>query len=317
MGSGAPNYVDWAIWVLLRSQCPAMWLGYPIGAGNVFWVDGINGLNTNVGTRPDQPFQTITYALTQCVNDHNDYIMVLDCWQQEPAWPITVNVTRVHIIGLPGSANGYNGGYPAMQPTDDNPIFLVDADGRYSEIAGFNLSGGATSGCIHLGQAIGVWIHDCIFGSDLAGGAPQDGIRFTAGNAEIALIEKCRFIGDSGHAKGVISRDGIYQPAGGGSRCLNAMIRDNHFLGLANIAIELLFGEGTEILDNVFSLPGDVQGAAITLGVATEGCLASGNKALYGDVTGAMANNPYLDSAPAFANHWMANFKGNALVDPV
>lgn len=309
--------LDRAIYDLLFHQCPAMWLGFPIGAGNVYWVDGINGLATNSGLRPDQPLLTIDSALALCVDDHNDYIMVLDCWQQEGAgnWPITVDVTRVHIIGLPGSANGYNGGYPAMQPPDDNPVFLIDAAGIYSEIAGFNLSGGATSGCIHLGQAIGVWIHDCIFGSDLAGGTPQDGIRFTAGNAEILRVENCQFIGDNNNAKGVIARNAIEQPAGGGSRCLNAIIRNNHFLGCL-ISINLGFAEGMEILDNVFGVLDLANGEAITLQVASEGCLVNGNHAMNGNAQVGYAQNPYRDlGAPD--NHWGVNYRGNLVIEPV
>ena len=89
--------LDRAIYDLL-SQLFGNVLGIPTGAGNVFWVDGINGNNANSGTRPDQPWLTITYALTQCVNEHNDYIMVLDAWQEPAA--VDINVTRVHIIGL-------------------------------------------------------------------------------------------------------------------------------------------------------------------------------------------------------------------------
>lgn len=297
----APRYVDGT----LRE----------FGGSRVFFVDGINGDNGNIGTEPSQPWQTIVYALTQCVADRDDYIFVLDCWQQEVAWPITVNVSRVHIIGI---ANPI-GQFPAMQPADNNPVFLIQAAGRYSEIAGFNLGGWNdvtnTSGCLHLGQAIGVWIHHIDMGSTLAGGQPQDGIRFVDGNAQSALIEDCRFIGVAG-AKGTLTRNGIFQPAGGGSRCLNAVIRNNIFMNCDSPSMELLNAEGVAILDNVFGLVSDTQGLAITLGITSEGCIVAGNKALFGTVTAAMTQNPYLDNGAAAPNHWMANYKGNALIDP-
>jgi len=316
MGSGAPNYVENAIWRLLSLQCPAMWLGFPIGAGHVFWVDGINGLDTNIGTRPDLPFQTIEHAITNapCVANRNDYIMVLDCWQQEATWPITIDIPRIHIIGLPGSNNGYNGGYPTMQTTDDNPVFLLAPAGQYCEIAGFNLACAAasTSGAIELNNAVGSWIHDCMFGAEGAGGAAQDGIRFIAGNSYNTRIEDCTFYGTAG--VGYLTRDGINFDFGSN---IHTIVRNNIFNGLPTIAILLASNaNGVVVKDNVIACDADTQGSAITLVPTTVDCFVVGNKALFGQLTGAMANNPYLDQAVAGRNHWMANYKGNVLIDP-
>ncbi len=69
----------------------------PATLGRTFFVDGIGGNNTNSGTDPSDPVLTITYALSLCTADQNDYIIVLDCWQE--AMPISVNIAQVHIIG--------------------------------------------------------------------------------------------------------------------------------------------------------------------------------------------------------------------------
>ena len=49
----ADTNLDRAIYDLLSKQCPAMWLGIPIGPGNVYWVDSVNGVVGNTGIRPD------------------------------------------------------------------------------------------------------------------------------------------------------------------------------------------------------------------------------------------------------------------------
>lgn len=313
-----PTHVDNAIYDYITSLWPGMWLGIPIGAGNVFWVDGFNGNNANVGTRPDQPFLTITYALTQCIADHNDYIMVLDAWQEPAA--VDVNITRVHIIGL-GNYLRSNSNHPfvALNAAADHAIFTVTALSNNCEIAGFNLGGGATHAGIENagGTPMGLHIHDCVFGHSFAGGTPQDGIRIEV-NATNIRIENCIFLGVPG-GKGTLTRDGIRWLCGGDP--LNGNIENNQFKALPGIGIN--FAQvadatgGITIKDNVFSCGADTQGDAITLQATTRGFIVVGNKALYGSATAAMVNNPYLDNTiVAPFNAWMCNYKGNALIDP-
>lgn len=314
MGAGAPNQVEWAIWGLLNAW-PA-WLGFPVGNGRTFFVDGINGNNANVGTRPDQPWLTITYALTQCVAERNDYIFVLDHWQEV----VDINITRVHIIGLSNYLRpNSNNALVQMNAAADTAIFTVTALSNNCEIAGFSFGGGANHAGIENagGTPMGLHIHDCQFGHSFAGGTPQDGIRIEL-NATNIRIEDCVFLGTPG-GKGTLTRDGIRFQGGGDP--LNGYIGESEFKALPGVGINFVSvgpaTGGITIKDNIFSCESDKQGAAITLAASTRGFIVSGNKALYGHTTAAMAANPYLDQTTvAPFNAWMANYKGNALVDP-
>ena len=308
--------LDRAIYDLLAAQCPALWLGFPIGAGRVFFVDGIAGDDGNVGTRPDLPFATITFALTQCTADRNDYIIVLDHWQEV----VAITITRVHIIGMSNYLRpSSNHSFVQMNAAADTAIFTVTALSNHVEIAGFSFGGGATHAAIENtgGTPMGLHIHDCVFGHSFAGGTPQDGIRIEL-NATNIRIEHCVFLGTPG-GKGTITRDGIRWQGAGAP--LNGDIENNQFKGLPGIAMNFVSvgpaTGGITIKDNVIVCEGDTQGSAITLAAATRGFLVVGNKAMYGQLTAGMINNPYLDNAiVAPFNTWVANYKGNVLVDP-
>lgn len=305
-----PNTLEKAIWLKLLGLGVLPWAVL----GNVYYVDGLNGNNLNDGRSSDTPWRTILFALTNCVNDHDDYIIVMDHWQE--AWPVAINKTRVHIIGVGTSPNHP---FVAMNTPDDTHVFTVSALSNNCEIAGLSLSGGATSAGIAniAGTPMGLYIHHCVFGHSFAGGAPQDGIRIGL-NATNIRIERCIFLGTPG-GKGLITRDGIRWLSGGDP--LNGNIEENQFKGLPGVAINFLqvadATGGITIKDNVIVCEGDTLGSAISLQATTRGFLVAGNKALYGPSTPGMANNPYLDATiVAPFNTWMANYKGNALVDP-
>lgn len=300
-----PNTLEKAIWLKL------MGLGLPWAAlGNVFYVDGVNGNNLWDGLTPNTPWATITYALTQCVADHDDYIIVTEHWQEV----VAINITRVHIIGIPSNPNH---SFVQMNAVADTAIFTVTALSNNCEIAGFSFGGGNNHAGIENagGTPMGLYIHDCQFGHFFAGDTPQDGIRIDL-NATNIRIERCSFYGNL--ACGTLTRDGIRWTSGGDP--LNGTIIDNQFLACPGVGINFLAVAantgGISIKDNIFACGADVQGSGITLTANCAGFLVVGNKALYGDVTAAMVNNPYLDAAAAFNNHWMANHKGNALIDP-
>jgi len=278
-------------------------------AGYVFWVDGINGLDTNPGTR-FCPYQTIEHALDQCTDNHDDYILVKDCWQQETTWPIAVDVKRVHIIGVANPNNQF----PKMQPPGDTAVFLISNDGEYSEIAGFDLSGGPAHGCIELNNANGAWIHHCWFGSDFAGGTPQDGIRLLMQNSGAILIENCYFFGNNS-PKGNLTRYGIGMDLVDSNACDNSIMRRNVFHMCPTGAIYLIRALGVTIQDNDFVPGSDAQGLAINLAAALGGCsscLDTSNRANIGDAE--MTNNPYIDEDNA--SHWMYNIAGNEVIYP-
>ena len=314
----ADTNVDRAIYDLLAAQCPAMWLGWPIGTGNVFWVDSVAGDDGNVGTRPDQAFATITFALTQCVDDNNDYIMVME--NSEEAATVTLTVSRVHIIGL-GNFFRPNSNHPYVELSagGDWAIFTLTAASANCEIAGFSLGGGATAAGIQnlAGTPEGVHIHDCVFGHAFIADTPRDGI-FIDLNATNIRIERCTFLGIPG-GKGTLTRDGIRWDSAADPLC--GVIDNNEFNGLPGIAINFVAvldaTGGIGIKDNVIVCGADTQGDGITLAATTRGFRVVGNKALYGKVTAGMINNPYLDlTIVAPFNSWIGNIKGNVLVDP-
>ena len=307
--------LDRAIYDLLSHQCPAMWLGFPIGTGNVYWVDSIRGVVGNSGIRPDLAVPSITEALTLCAIENNDYIMVIEDWQE--AATVTVNITRVHIIGLSNYLRlNSNHSFVALNATGDFPIFTITNLSQNCEIAGFNMGGGATSAGIEniTTATMGAHIHDCTFGHIFSGDTPQDGIRIEM-NATNIRIEHCTFLGTP-TGKGTLTRDGIRWQAG---NVLNGTVINNQFIGIPAVCFNGLNmgGDGgVTIQDNIFECI-DAQGAAITLGVTVFGCLVVGNKAIYGPNTAAMVNNPYLDQTVAAPfNAWAGNYKGNALIDP-
>jgi len=290
---------------------------WPIGAGNVFWVDSVNGDDGNSGLTPALAFASIIFALTQCVDDNNDYIFVIEDWDE--AATITVTSSRVHIIGL-SSYPQLNSNQPfvALTASGAYSIFTINEPAGHVEIAGFACGGGAAAAGIESAASgvQGPFIHDCAFGHFFSGGTPRDGIFFGVGATNIR-VERCYFYG-APTGKGLLTRDGLRYTSAPNS--YNGTIIDNKLLGLPGIGINITAAGGNggfTIQDNVIECGDDVQGSAITLGVTVFGCLVVGNKAIYGPATAAMVNNPYLDNTVAAPwNAWVANYKGNALIDP-
>jgi len=280
---------------------PAGIIGAFNTTGNVYFVHGFTGLDTNTGTDPANPWQTITHAISQCVADNDDYIIVLDCWQE--AMPIVVNVPRVHILGLSSNPGRP---FPCLNAALDTAIFEIDPAGDNCEIAGFCLGGGAAHGAIERtgGGTYGVYIHHNIFGSIHSENTPLAGI-IGINDFVMSRFSHNKFLGDGGGVGGVITGNGIVFNTG---PCTNCEIVDNVFMGLdiaMNIAGAVV---GMLIKDNVVAINANTAGGAVTLGAATLGCFVVGNVANFGDT--AMAANPYTDNAGAGANTWVDNRGG-------
>jgi len=276
--------------------------------GNIFFVHGLAGNNANSGLVPAAPFLTITHALTQCVADHDDYIIVLDHWQEV----VAINVTRVHIIGVTKNATQ---AFVQMNAAADTAIFTVTALSNHCEIAGFSFGGGATHAAIENqgGTPMQLHIHDCLFGHFFAGQTPQDGIDIEL-NATNIRIERCTFYGNGAGTTGTITRDGIRFVGGGDT--LGGCIRDCRFLNIPGVGINVTtrFDNGF-IEDNRFQVPDGAIGEAITFAAAAAGnCLVDGNRAAAGG-DAVLTNNPFRDlsGAPAASgNDWGQNFSGAA-----
>jgi len=271
--------------------------------GDVIYLNDSAGDDANLGRRPDQPVASFLRALALCTNDRNDTIVVLDFYggTVDENWPIDVNKSMVSIIGVPlGGAL-----WPQVNPTGDFAAFSVTAAGV--EICNLSVNGGANHGAIEMTPAA-VWgteIHHCFFGEM---GTAQDGIRM---EGPYAKVWACRF----GWG---LTRDGVRV----GTNATRGMVgapglEPNWFRGVPGVAINGTnqFSQGG-IFDNRFSIPADVAGAAITLGVDVAGVHIDGNSAIFGEnqAIGGDAN-PYLDNAANDANSWGLNYWG-ALATP-
>jgi len=295
-------------------------MGGPIG--DVYYVNGgADGVTAGVDAADrgskDRPFLTIEYAIAQCINDHDDYIICWNTYNQE-TFPITLTLDSLHIIGVAGP----DGSWPALEGADvgDVPAFDFGVGVENCEIAGFNISGGATSPCIDIPSGANMtWIHHCTFGHDWFGGA-QDAIVLCAlgGSLRNVIIEDNWFLGDT-FACGKITSRGIVQ-TGGGIQGLT--IRRNYFIGLVDGAIRLGIpadGAGGSdmhmICNNYIGCGQDLLGNGIFLGAQSYGCIVAHNEANQG--RDKMAANSYNDAAAAADdNHWMSNQHGIAMVYP-
>ncbi|GAH85335.1 unnamed protein product, partial [marine sediment metagenome] len=160
----------------------------PGAIGRVFYVRAAwaGGDNANSGHDPGAPLATIAEAMNRCTNDHNDYIIVLTCWE-EPV-PIVVDKTMVHIIGIGGSLMSPAATFHA--PTDA-AVFTLTGDSNNLEIAGFSFGGSISHGAIEntVGTVMGLNVHHCVFGHSFAadGDALLHGIHI-ASNATGIII---------------------------------------------------------------------------------------------------------------------------------
>lgn len=279
--------------------------------GNIYYVDCWNGNDAWDGLSPSSPLCTITAALALCDSGHDDYIIVMNCYQQD-TFPIHVTKDCVHILGVANE----DGSWQMMDPPTDTAIFSLESGAENCEIAYFSLGGAAqgTHGAIELqGGNNQTWIHHCTFGHFWTSGG-QDGIRFVESTSYDVVMEYNWFYGDlSEGVLGRLTRYGICTLLGGHGHCT---IRHNYFIGLVE-AVSLLPPAAVDewvIESNFIACGGNVAGSGIHLGANALGCLVMSNKANYGDTE--MAANPFQDDAAAGANHWADNMKGITLIMP-
>lgn len=290
----------------------AAWYGNNLGgiimpnAGDIYYVDGTNGLNTNSGLDRDNPVLTITYALSLCTAGNEDYIIVMgypSAGAGGETWPIPVSVANVHIIGdslYQASPSAW------IDPPADTHGMVISAN--FVEIAGLEVRGGATAACITNDSNL-VWrayIHHCDFG--FQSGA-RDGILQTGlVDNPHWLIEHNRF----GHLAN-ITRDAIRIEY----NSTRSIIRNNYFYvntGCVGIHFQGLCTAIGYVMDNSFKVADAAAGEAIYVENANAGtCQFHGNRVASGNV--AMAFNPYRDLGAAM--HWGINYAGTAPTYPV
>lgn len=291
-----------------------------IGIGGVYFVDYDYGADGNSGKDPNHPKKTIQDAIDACSDFYNDYIFVTRRATSDytTTTPILMGAHTVHLIGM--AVNSPQGSLIRLVHTNatDNVLEFPQDEGFHCEIAGFGFGGGATTkGGIAVtgsgGGTTGVWIHDCNFGGILTKGTPDYGIfSESGGEFQASVIEDCSFYGSGHNAKGLIAVNGIsLANASGSAANKHLIIRNNIFMGVPGIAINIDKSSGVMVLGNIMALDADTAGAAITLGATTSGCYVNGNHADYGDTVN--TTEYYADGASADANTWGLNYNGDAV----
>jgi hypothetical protein len=272
-------------------------------AGDVYWMDGTNGLDTNAGTSPVEPVLTLTYALSLCTAGNNDYIIVMGNPGDagEAAWPIPIDVSKVHIIGTPSQA--------APSPLFDAPADTAcfDIEASNVEIAGLEFASGASFACIETSGLI--WkghIHHNFFNWQNGG---QDAIQLS-NNTDNA---DCPHWWIHDNKFGAFSTQHGIHIAYNSTRTI---IERNFFLDVASGGIGVYVDQAGAavgaILDNTFTVADAATGEAITFIAGTAGCTIAGNRT--GEGTVAMGNVPYRDLG---ANNWGLNYYDIQAIMPV
>ena len=255
-----------------------------INYGEIIYVNGVSGDDDNSGSVAS-PFLSIENALDFCTADANDYIIVLDSWDQE-TFPITVDVSRTHIIGLDMGT-----GWPQLHVATDLAVFSVTKNNV--EIAGLSLEATAQTtahGLIEcktfgMGHAN---IHDCMLGHL---GAAYHGI--VLDNAGYTFIHHNTF----GH---LLAGKGIYGVVN------KEFIDFNNFHGVGSIAIQIDDGPVGEIIGNRIVCAG-TDGTGIYLTAGSKGLgLIDDNRAM--TLAGACSGDPFRDLGTPKAN-WGMNYK--------
>jgi hypothetical protein len=298
-----------------------------IGAGTTYWVDGTNGDDDNSGTDPNHPLITINAAIGKCTDWEHDYIFVFrkatSDFTMASATPILMNKHTVHLIGVANPTP--QGAAIRLVHTDatDNVLEFPQDTGYHCEVAGFGFAGGATGkgGIAPTGSGgghVGAWIHHCNFGGILTKGTPDFGIHGDTNELMAWTIEDCSFYGSGDNAKGLLAVDGINTTSiGGSATCKHLIIRNNIFMGIPGVAINMGSVSGVMIIGNHIKLDAATGGAGITLGAGATGCWVSWNDCNFGsaDVSPA-TNSGYTDASSTDANTWSSNWAGGVVAYP-
>jgi len=280
---------------------------WPAGRGKDWHVDTERGSASNSGERADDALNTITAALTKCVANRRDNIIVHD-WQtdNDETWPLPMNVAGVSLYGMPSGV---------LSPGHDSMARLI---------------------CPDDAAVIAISAHQCrVIQCYLQCPAGYDAITFSGTPAWTGILgnyfQTCKdAVGGGALASTSIgwlseisyntfyslnADHGIYQfnPS-------NLLIKGNLFLRVGgDAALELSSAAFAKILDNRFALLSDTKGGAITLTRDAHCCLIDGNRANYQKT--AMSANPYLDTSSGGAtgmqlNDWLLNYQAITATQP-
>lgn len=84
--------------------------GIPATGGKVFFVNyGAGRDGVGAGINAANPFKTINYALSQCTTNNDDVICLMGSATHVLTEMLTVDINRVHFVGIDGSNGRYYG----------------------------------------------------------------------------------------------------------------------------------------------------------------------------------------------------------------
>ena len=277
--------------------------------GKTFYVDRLSSYasDSNEGTDPNHPLNTVQVAWDACTSLKNDYVFCINTRAEDDS--ITGTVTTAHIIGL--MLNGAFSVNNIPRPSADTAMFTFPTAAIRSELAGFNMNGGANHGAVETsGSPSVLWIHHNVFGSNYAGSAtPKYGIYSVHGATGMvhSTIEDNVFYGTTNTAVGKIDANAIYI----NSATMN-IIRRNVILGIPGVAMLFTACYANSILDNRISCYADGN-YGISFDANSTGNWIDGNHVNYSEA--AQSTTPFID-ATTNMNNWGANWVGDAVDFP-
>ena len=248
------------------------------GVGDLFYVDGTNGSDANVGTDIDHPFATITKAVSVCTANKHDVVYVLSypaAGNSGETWPIVVDKATTSIIGR------MRGGRPAAwisaaRAGEDTDAINVTAS--YVTLKNLEIGGDTGDLCVQITAGVtGTRIEGCWIGASSVCDDAQYGIGLSGdGDAPHTLILNNTF-------GPYLTGAGIYMP--GQKNMTRGFIVGNTFRKCGTYAM-YFSGDGLDIggiMHNVVEADADdTTGYALYMsGTGNANTLIVGNRCYY------------------------------------
>lgn len=304
MNFGSMQQAIMQIMGLQHPTAPAI-AGIPAGGGNIFFVDGVNGDDDYDGLYWTSPKLTIKAATALCVTNRKDVVFILDYpWNDAVAGedrPIVLDKSWVTYIGV--GTEGYK--EPKVGVPGDTAAFSAQGAHRVT-LMDLYIGGGVGHGCVEINTySSGFQVINCKIAT-FAPDNPAYGI-WILDAAPNLVVAGCDF---AGIAQGLIGTNGIEVTANSSQ----GLVRNCRFNAITGIAINLsaVVGPEFKILDNIFVLPSDTKGKAITMAAGSSDNYADGNHAFSSTIQ--MTKVPYLDLG---ASHWGLNYYSVLPIMPV
>lgn len=188
---------------------------------DVYYVDGVAGLDTNAGTTVAASFKTIATALDAADDDYTDDAMtsiyIKPGEYEEDDLLFAGHGLRLIGLGVPGRDSGVH----VVAPDNASAYGSIALAAANVEIANICFEMGASAQPVLYAVAMdNCWIHDCTFYCD---SVPTNVCCVEAHDIRNTVIEKNKFFGGKTY--------GWYGISGADTYFIESIIRDNLFAG--------------------------------------------------------------------------------------